>query len=223
MQKKGFIISCIALAISLITLVIVFWKAAPYSVVDLGTFIGVVAAFIGISVTLLIGYQIYNAIEIQEKISVIDKLEKELIQVKDVLENSRNEQNEDSLILQARISQNSNIDQLDAFIKFHKAIMFALSVDHKDLGYDWMLDEIETFMIKIEHSCFVSLSSSNNTETIKMEIEKFQKEYIYDSQAIKSHPNYYIIRRQYELLMTAFENRLEKIKNGNATSRYKID
>lgn len=223
MQKKGFIISCIALAISLTTLVVVFWQVLPNSVVDLGTFIGVIAAFVGVSVTLLIGYQIYNAIEIQEKISVIDKLEKELIQVKGVLENLRNEQNEDSLILQARISHKSNIYQLDAFIKFHKAIMFALSVDHKDLGYDWMLDEIESYMTKIEHSSFVSLIGINSRETIRMEMEKFRKEYTNDSQAIKSHPNYYIIRRKYEQLMTAFENRLEKIRNGNATSPHKID
>lgn len=91
MQKKGIIISWIALAISLITLGVVFWRVSPNSVIDLGTFIGVVAAFIGISVTLLIGYQIYNSIEIKEKIDKISNLEIELQQRKVELESLRSE------------------------------------------------------------------------------------------------------------------------------------
>lgn len=47
--------------------------------------------------------------------------------------------------------------------------------------------------------------------------------YVNDSQAIKNHPNYYIIRREYELLLSAFENRSERIKNGEATLPHKID
>ncbi len=61
-NQSTFWFALIALAISIITMVLFFVKVSANSVVDCMTFIGVIAAFIGISVTLLIGYQIYNAV-----------------------------------------------------------------------------------------------------------------------------------------------------------------
>ena len=41
---------------------------------DSNTFIGILAAFIGISDTLLIGYQVYNAVEIKQELSKFDSV-----------------------------------------------------------------------------------------------------------------------------------------------------
>lgn len=38
------------------------------------SFISAIAAFIGISVTLVVGYQIYNAVELKQKINAVEKL-----------------------------------------------------------------------------------------------------------------------------------------------------
>lgn len=55
-----------------------FWKVEPNSVVDASTFIGIIAAFIGISVTLVIGFQIYSFISIKDKINEMASLKSEL-------------------------------------------------------------------------------------------------------------------------------------------------
>lgn len=76
--QSAFWFSLIALAISILTMVLFFVKVSSNSVVDGLTFIGVIAAFIGISVTLLIGYQIYNAVEIKNRLQKMQQLETEI-------------------------------------------------------------------------------------------------------------------------------------------------
>ena len=56
-----FWLSIFAIAISAVTLILFFIKVTPNSVVDISSFIGAIAAFIGISVTMVIGFQIYNS------------------------------------------------------------------------------------------------------------------------------------------------------------------
>ena len=68
----------ISLSFSLITLALFFVKVKASSVVDISTFIGVMGAFIGISVTLLIGYQIFNVLDFRNKLSQLESLRKEL-------------------------------------------------------------------------------------------------------------------------------------------------
>ena len=77
-NQSTFWFALIALAISIITMVLFFVKVSANSVVDCMTFIGVIAAFIGISVTLLIGYQIYNAVEIKNRLYKWQQLEEEI-------------------------------------------------------------------------------------------------------------------------------------------------
>ena len=86
MEKKAFILSWVSIIVSVITLIVVFYKVTPNSIVDLGTFIGVVAAFIGICVTLLVGYQIYNAMEIRQKLAEVDRIKAQIKEANDNLE-----------------------------------------------------------------------------------------------------------------------------------------
>lgn len=81
MEKKSFILSFFALIVSIVTLVVIFIRVTPNSVIDLGTFIGVMTALIGISITFLVGYQIYNAIEIRQKLAEVDQLQEKLKQL----------------------------------------------------------------------------------------------------------------------------------------------
>lgn len=81
MENKSFILSFFALIVSIVTLVVIFIRVTPNSVIDLGTFIGVMTALIGISITFLVGYQIYNAIEIRQKLAEVDRLQEKLKQL----------------------------------------------------------------------------------------------------------------------------------------------
>ena len=70
----SFWLSLLAFVISLITLGVFINKVKPYSVVTIDTYIGVIAGFIGLAVTLLIGYQIYNALDLRQRIDAVEKL-----------------------------------------------------------------------------------------------------------------------------------------------------
>lgn len=75
--QSTFWFALIAFAISIIMVILFFVRVSPNSVVDGMTFIGVIAAFMGISVTLLIGYQIYNAVDIKNRLNKIRQIEAE--------------------------------------------------------------------------------------------------------------------------------------------------
>jgi hypothetical protein len=76
-MKKNWL-NYIAIIIAIISLGFSLFKVVPNSTFNNDTFIGVIAAFIGISVTLLIGYQIFNVVEIRDKINKLDALESKL-------------------------------------------------------------------------------------------------------------------------------------------------
>ena len=73
-------------------------KANDFSVVSLDSFVGVIVALLAIIVTFVLGWQIYNAIEIKEKVNEIVNLQKEQEKLKAYIEQSKNE------IKQANIS-----------------------------------------------------------------------------------------------------------------------
>lgn len=76
--NKATILSILALSVSSVTIALFFVKVTPNSVVDSNTFIGILAAFIGISDTLLIGYQVYNAVEIKQELSKFDRVKEKV-------------------------------------------------------------------------------------------------------------------------------------------------
>lgn len=81
-SQSTFWLSLLSFVLSIITIALFFVKITTNSVVDGLTFVGVIAAFIGISVTLLIGYQIYNAVEIKNRLYKMQQLEAEILDSK---------------------------------------------------------------------------------------------------------------------------------------------
>ena len=75
-MKKN-ILGIIAIVISIVALVFSIVRVAPFTITE-GTYIGIIAAFIGISVAILIGYQIFNVIEWKGKMQQLKKQQNEL-------------------------------------------------------------------------------------------------------------------------------------------------
>lgn len=73
-----------AIVLSFVTIILFFLKVKPNSVIDITTFIGAIAAFIGVSVTLVIGFQIYSFISIKDKIKELKSLKVDLLQTKKI-------------------------------------------------------------------------------------------------------------------------------------------
>lgn len=200
----SFLFATLSLIISIIVVILFFYTVGPNSVVDLGTFIGVSTAIIGIMVTLLIGYQIYNAVDIRQKLSAIDKLKEELQETTGQMKSMENELYQSIYILQARISATRQNEYTNAFVKFNSAILYALEVDHHEDGYDWIMKELMEYInlldIGIFSGCgvgYIDRYISNSQEDIKL---------------IRAHKNFYIIREKYNQCIDKFLSKMEEIR-----------
>lgn len=231
MKKITFFLSIIAITISVITIILFFYKVSPNSVVDSNTFISTLVALFGLAITILLGFQIYNSIELSDKLKEIDVLKQNIQEIRKDYEQGitknntefeilRNELNESTNITLARIYYSSGVMELDALLRLLCATKYALTVKH-DEGYKWLLDEIETYMFKIYPSSFNN--GEIGVESIKITVEDF-KEYIKSEDVdIKNHPNYLYIKDKYEELMDKFKVRLYLISKGKNVSDKVLD
>ncbi len=131
----GFIFSIISFALSVVTMIIFFIKVTPNSVVDISTFIGAIAAFIGISVTLIIGFQIYSIIDIKSKMADIDSLKEELVTTRDQLMATKQDLSLLEIELRGQMLLNESQLSLsqekfhDSFEKIQNALVYFAKLD----------------------------------------------------------------------------------------------
>lgn len=211
MKKLTFFLSIIAIIISVITIILFFCKVSPNSVVDSNTFISTLVALFSLAITLLIGYQIYNAVEIRDRMETVrkdvDTKLNELNIIKNNIEELKNEFKQGGYLLQARLYAGKVREQHYAFLKMLSALRASLDVDNREDGYGWMLDELKEYMLMINNG----YPFSGSSDEIPNKIQGYKDYFNEDDKAIRNHDNYYIIRDTYELLMYDFEKRLNYI------------
>ena len=218
-NQSTFWFALISLTISIITIVLFFVKVSANSVVDCMTFIGVIAAFIGISVTLLIGYQIYNAVEIKNRLNEITALRTEIETIKQKTNTQQNELYEAIHILQSRDPQLRNTYNPNVFLHFLAAIPFSLSLPEKKDGYKFLLDELEEDMMHIVLPSF----GSGTKDVFEKGVKHLKDLYKETDEAIRKHENYAFIKDRYEDLMTKFDTRLSIISQMKNPSLIYLD
>jgi len=89
LSRWAFWLSLIAIVTSVAVVVLWLFKAMAIAVIQLDTFIGVIVALMALLVTIVLGWQIYNAVEIKEKLISIKSLQDEQRQLKTELEQAR--------------------------------------------------------------------------------------------------------------------------------------
>ncbi len=225
MKKYTFWIAIVALMLSLCLIAVICMDVWEISVIDSNSFISGLVAIMSIIFTLLVGYQIYNALDLKEKIAEIDRLKIVLQETKNDLlreiQGVRKEKNqlkqefiEGIYIIQARMHALKVTEKHGAFLKMLLAIQHALDVNHTEDGYGWMLKELKEYMLMINNS----YPFSGSSEQIKAQVDEYRGFYKETDAAIKRHCDYYIIRDEYERLMMAFEKRLDGIAQMKAMS-----
>lgn len=218
-SQLAFWFALIALVCSIITMALFFVKVAPNSTVDGTTFISVLATFIGISVTLLIGYQIYNSMEIKNRLNEITALQSEIEAIKEKANTQQNELYEAINVLQSRDPQLRNTYNPNVFLHFLAAIPFSLSLPEKKDGYKYLLEELESDMMNIVLPSF----GSGSGEVFRKGVEQLRELYKETDNKIREHPNYTYIRDRYEELMIKFERRLDIISQMKNPSLMHLD
>lgn len=221
--KYAFWVANLSLIISLSLILIIVMDVWNVSVIDSNTFISTLVAMMAIIFTLVVGFQIYNVLEIKDKLSEIEtikknlensqkEISKEILNTKKSISSLSSEHSQGVYILQARMYKYSSSQNHASFLKMLSAIRYALDVEHKTDGYGWMLEELKEYMLIINNTYPFNSFDRN------LQIKGYKEYYKIDNEAIKNHVNYFMIKDRYEPLMDEFEQRLQLISEGKNMS-----
>ncbi len=206
-NKIGFFCGLISIAISIITITLFFIKVNESSVVDISTFLGVIAAFIGISVTLLIGYQIFNVLDFRNKLAKVEELRKSLEEQQKDMETINLQQQEGFNIILARLYSKDCLQTQNAVLALMEAIPYTLSLPHKVDGYGALLNELRNYMLNVVMPSF----GSGTPQQIKSAVDDFRNIFNPIDQSIRNHKNFFFIKERYVPLIKSFNIRLDNI------------
>ncbi len=186
----------VSLAISVVLAVLWICNVGGLTVVTLETFVGVIVALLAIIVTIAIIWQIYNAIDMKNKIEELKQLEGKMKDQEKSLEKFKLETTRDLCGVAMVIKRDSN-DIPIAFSFSMDAIKAEIQLE-KPNQYDIILDFMQSINelinknVKIETSI---LNDINNKDEI-----------------IRSHSNYRQIKRRYEPIYNEFMSKVEKLE-----------
>ena len=196
MKKWSFAHFCAYLSLVISITMIVLWccNVGGFSVVSLDSFVGVIVALLAIVVTLVLGWQIYNSIEIKEKIRKLDDLEmkyrahdKKMNQI----------QYRSQHLIRANMGDFAfgNNKFLLAFLYYIQSLESSMSLE-TPINIDKLLKSME-------------LTIDNTTDgTVCEFIDDIRK---CDSK-IRACKNYSVIKQRYEIIYKAFSSKIKETK-----------
>ena len=192
-KKNSFAHICayLSLAISITMLVLWCCNVGGFTVVNLDSFVGVIVALLAIVVTLAIGWQIFNSIEIRNKIEKLDALEEKY---------SKHDKKMNQIHFRSQhlISANmgdfalGNNQYLLAFLYYMKSLESSMSLE-TPLNIDKVLD------------CLLYTTNQIKKGTACQFMEDIQE----SDKHIRTSKNYAIIVKRYE---KAYNDFISKIK-----------
>lgn len=201
MKNKWF--NILNLIIALAALGFSLLRVVPMEITN-DTYIGIIATFIGVSVTLAIGYQIYNSIEINRKLESIRAIEQKTEQQQKLIEQASHRAEGNLMFSQGQtlLFQTTNTEAEEArnkcyykaFISFHTALSEFLISD---------LRKIDSVFENL-NSCVNDMTNTSIQDSEYKCLENYSK-------LIRHSPNYGVIGGRYEEVLSAF---LKKVGKG---------
>lgn len=199
----SFWFSIFAIAFSTITIGLFFWKVAPCSDGDALTFIGVIAAFIGLSVTLVIGFQIFSTISMKDKLKEMDLLKDELMNTnKELLSTKYNLYMLESE-LKGTISYSEGMiyygqnKYSEAFEKIQSAITYYSNLDSQKEILDAYVGLLSVCADKISEEEFDSKNKKLMIDVLLTSIQNCNFK-------LKETKYYFVIKKDYENVYNRF-------------------
>ena len=184
----------LSLAISFTLLVLWCCNIGGFTVVSLDSFVGVIVALLAIIVTLAVGWQILNSIEIKSKIEELSSLKDELEQLKKTTE-QQNNKSQHLISFHLGIDAYNGKDYLNAF-RF-----FIISLHHSMLLDNPMNVEIILYYLDDTENKIVD---GNNYEFEMMErIREYDK-------GIRKSSFYNTIKSRYEHVYNDFNSKVKE-------------
>lgn len=195
-KKINYAIWLSAISLILWFIVVMLWifNVFEFSVIDSNTFIGVIVALLALIVTFVVGWQIFNIIDVKSQVSEISDIKKELNQLKENNEEDFNSMMHLHSIAFGDISlQNSNIS--DAFSSYLWAIYYSLKLNNEQIDQSLIvstLDKVANNLTDVSENAIVQITNADSK--------------------IRELPRYKYIRNEYEKVYQIY---LSKISNHN--------
>ena len=179
---------------------------------NLDCYISVIATFIAVCATIVTGFQIFNFIDINRKLSKIKRAQNE---TKIQLECQRNITRECICIANGlEIWNNSDYIKTRgsmAFLEFHRALLFSIEIDRDD--YDWLFKYLDKCINALTFNDFDTSGflDNNQKQRINDGIDGFLNLVKQDEKNLLSNKNFVKIKHQYYEMRNMLEKKLNEV------------
>jgi hypothetical protein len=179
---------------------------------DCLSYINIIATFIAVCTTFVVGFHIINGVALNKKLRRIEKTQKE---TERQIVIQRNVTNESISIANGLEIWKNNENPLTrgsmAFLEFHHALIFSIEIERED--YDWLFGYLDKCIKALTYNDFQErgVVDGNQQQRVKAGILEFIKLVDEDASKIKRSKNYYRIKYQYEAMRKNLSEELGKI------------
>lgn len=226
--KRKSYLPIVSMIMSIVAIGFAVLKITPFEITN-DVFVGIIASFVGISVTLVIGYQIINTIEIKKEIAEQRKSADELKQLSDDLKSTiRKQQYEmqegfDIIMTLQQHQENGREYSLNSFKSLHHALIHSLQFDREDFG--WMFLLLRRYVSDINFQNFgygfakhddkgfycTSPNSPYYQKSLAEIINITTAEIYEDEKALRADHNFSRIKLEYDRVMVLFKKRINDL------------
>jgi len=220
-------LSIIALLFSLIAVAFAFFRITPFEITS-DIYIGVVATFVAVSVTLVIGFQIINTLEIRKEIYEQRKMSEELkqlhIELNKTIETQQNEMEEGFAIINAFIQYQKGYTYChSAFSFLHHALVASLNTNRTEFqeifewlkefiaGIDWLNFECGVLVKRNNSITCDSPDNPHYQKEFKDIIKEYTNDIDEDEKKIRGNQNFCRISMEYDRIMILYRKRISEI------------
>lgn len=225
---KQWMINCVLFIICLTALGFSLMKITPFEIGE-DAYVGVITTLLSLAVAFVIGYQIYNAVElkndVKEQRRLLELTKKENDEYKNYLVKQKYQTQEGFDIISALMIYNSGgiTSPINAFAQMHHALLSSIETDRTD--YEWIFMNMRKFISEFSSRAFTQGSFTenggeyyicdNNKRVQKLSefIDSQLKPLYEEGTLLRKNPNFVKIEIEYNRVMKAFAKALDIIKD----------
>ena len=228
-EKSTKIFSVVATILSSMALVISITYGVSISGCKVN-YIGVAVGLIAICATFMVGYQIWNTIDVKDSIRRNEKITQEFEQLQKKVDMYEKRSQENIDIIHSLISYQNQLGlmhDVDAVLFMHHAILSALNSERDD--FTNIFGYLRIFISELSEMSLTGATLFKNSvngkriiydsrspyygKSVEYAIDAFRKNIEEIDRQIKKHKQYYQIKREYESLMDELDIKIKDIMN----------
>jgi hypothetical protein len=190
-------LSIVAIVLCLLVLVLWAFDTYPRSVVTAETFIGACVTLLGVIVTVAVGWQIYNAIEMRQMMRQVEEKQKNIDEAQRKLEGEVRKNHEHSM----HLHHMTLAMQQEAAHRYAPAVFYYFGALYVGMGLNMPYDNNDYVWVHVK-SCLAQLIEETK---IPAQMYKDMEEV---DKLIRASENYHWIRTLYEPLYAEYKSKI---------------